>query len=130
MSIQRNFLWGGNFERKTIAWVRWGEVCKPKKSGGLGIKDLQLFNLSLLGKWLWRIVGGEKALWLEVLNLRYGVRDSGMRNISCIQEGTSSSVWWRDLCSIERENHVATSWFNQEDWRGEVYTFLAGFLAW
>lgn len=62
ISIQRNFLWGGTCERKGIAWVKWSEVCRSKSSGGLGIKDIQLFNLSLLGKWLWRIARVEKSL--------------------------------------------------------------------
>lgn len=30
--------------------VTWNKVCKPKKEGGLGIKDLELFNISLLSK--------------------------------------------------------------------------------
>lgn len=54
--LQRNFLWGGNEERRKIAWVSWEVVCKPKEKGGLGLRDLNLFNLSLLGKWSWRLL--------------------------------------------------------------------------
>lgn len=52
--IMRNFLWGGDGELQKIAWVKWSKVCLPKEVGGLGIKDLGLFNRSLLGKWWWR----------------------------------------------------------------------------
>jgi hypothetical protein len=49
--IQRQFLWGGVAGGSSkIPWVRWEEVCRPKKEGGLGVKNLMLFNASLLAK--------------------------------------------------------------------------------
>jgi hypothetical protein len=30
-------------------------VCKDKEAGGLGIEDLERFNLTLIGKWDWRL---------------------------------------------------------------------------
>jgi hypothetical protein len=34
--------------------VNWAKVCEPIQSGGLRVKNLKIFNQSLLGKWLWR----------------------------------------------------------------------------
>jgi hypothetical protein len=45
--IQREFLWGGVGGRK-IFWVKWSVVCKEKKQGGLGVRDVRIVNLSLL----------------------------------------------------------------------------------
>lgn len=45
---------------------------KPKIEGGLEIKNLELFNLTLLSKWRWRILKEPNSLWLEVLMNRYG----------------------------------------------------------
>lgn len=48
--LQRHFVWGGAVGwNKRIAWVSWEVVCNPKEKGGLGIKDLEKFNLALLG---------------------------------------------------------------------------------
>jgi hypothetical protein len=56
VKIQRNFLWSGLSERKKMCWVKWKDVCRPKKDGGLGIRDLQVMNISLLAKWRWKLL--------------------------------------------------------------------------
>jgi len=54
--IQHRFLWGGGLDHKKIAWIKWEAVCLPKEKGGLGIKDIDTFNLALLGKWKWNLM--------------------------------------------------------------------------
>jgi hypothetical protein len=51
VSLQRNFLCGGLSMRCRIRWVKWSDICKPKRNRGLGVRDLRVFNLSLLAKW-------------------------------------------------------------------------------
>ncbi|XP_058771631.1 uncharacterized protein LOC131644997 [Vicia villosa] len=65
-TIQSNFLWGGEEEKKKIHWVGWKGVTRPQEKGGLGIKNIGDFNLALLNKWRWRIAQGNKSMWLEV----------------------------------------------------------------
>lgn len=38
---------GGVGGGRTINWVRWSLVCKPKKEGGLSVQDVRVVNLSL-----------------------------------------------------------------------------------
>jgi hypothetical protein len=82
-------------------------VCQPKKRGGLGIKNLELFNSSLLCKWKWRCFIDKEAPWRELLEYRYG---AFANNFLC---GTvrlkKSSIWWRDLWSLGGEND--SGWF-------------------
>jgi hypothetical protein len=52
--IQSNFLWGGFGEEFKYHLVKWLKVCTLIKEGGLGIRNLLVFNRALLGKWLWR----------------------------------------------------------------------------
>lgn len=50
IKIQRDFLWGIKDDSRGMYWVTWDNVCKPKKEGGLGIKNLELFNNAILSK--------------------------------------------------------------------------------
>jgi hypothetical protein len=40
----RNFWWGDEHKRKKIHWLAWDKIIKPKLRGGIGFRDLALFN--------------------------------------------------------------------------------------
>jgi hypothetical protein len=69
--IQRNFIWGGGTEDKRLCWVKWDQICRPKDEGGLGVKNLETFNRSLLSKWKWRFIQEGEAIWANLLQFRY-----------------------------------------------------------
>jgi hypothetical protein len=52
--IQKAFLWGGIGDEAEFHLVKWNKICTSLHSGGLGIHNFIQFNLTLLGKWLWR----------------------------------------------------------------------------
>ena len=43
-----------------------------KKKGGLGIKDINNFNVALLGKWKWNLLQHQGKLWAKVVESKYG----------------------------------------------------------
>lgn len=49
------FLWSGEKEKQKYHLVAWSTVCRPKDLGGLGVSDLELMNIALLAKWLWKL---------------------------------------------------------------------------
>jgi hypothetical protein len=51
----RGFMWASNSGKWKYHLVQWNHVCKPKKEGGLGIKNLTKFNISLMRKWWWKL---------------------------------------------------------------------------
>jgi hypothetical protein len=49
-SIIARFWWRGNLNKRTMHWLAWDKLTKPKSCGGMGFKDLEIFNLAMLGK--------------------------------------------------------------------------------
>jgi len=62
---------GGGEDCRKISRVNWQSVCVPKADGGLIVRRLRGFNLSLLGKWCWRMLVDNEGLWYQVLKARY-----------------------------------------------------------
>jgi hypothetical protein len=64
------FLWSGDKNRRKYHLVSWLVVYLPKDQGGLGIMNLDIMNISLLSKWLWKLFN-EKGDWQNLLHHKY-----------------------------------------------------------
>nr|KYP58785.1 Putative ribonuclease H protein At1g65750 family [Cajanus cajan] len=106
IKIQRAYLWGGEEDSRKVAWVSWDKICRPKQNGGLGIKNIKLFNESLLGKWRWNLFHQQGKLWANILKSKYG----GWEILGGAEDGHNESIWWRDLKKI-CGGGAESSWF-------------------
>ncbi|GKF63090.1 hypothetical protein Tco_0183144 [Tanacetum coccineum] len=61
-SLRSNYFWGGNSEKRKMAWINWDVVMASHSQGGLDIGSLVGFNLSLLLKWKWSFAHDEDSL--------------------------------------------------------------------
>jgi hypothetical protein len=77
--------------------VKWDKICKSKKNGGLGIKNLRKMNINLLLKWWW-LLECEDELWQEIVRLKY-VKQSP---ICLIPHRLDDSPLWKDLLKIRQ----------------------------
>ncbi|KAL6641391.1 hypothetical protein ACP70R_019572 [Stipagrostis hirtigluma subsp. patula] len=69
---RRGFLWKGHDIREARGGrclVNWKLVCRPKKYGGLGIKDLDRFGRSLRMRWYWNMWSTLEKPWKSVIKL-------------------------------------------------------------
>lgn len=49
--ICAGFWWGSTLEKKKKAhWLGWNKICVSKELGGMGSRDLVLFNKAILAK--------------------------------------------------------------------------------
>jgi hypothetical protein len=52
-------------------WLSWDKLTASKCQVGMGFKDLECFNIALLGKQAWRLVMNPNSLCARVLQSRY-----------------------------------------------------------
>jgi hypothetical protein len=45
--LMRRFWWGEEVGKRKIHWTSWDKLLMPKSFGGMGFRDLQLFNQAL-----------------------------------------------------------------------------------
>jgi len=59
------------------------------------VRRLYEFNISLLGKWCWRMLGENDRLWYRAIKVRYRKEGGRLK-----EGGRQSSLWWRMMCCI------------------------------
>lgn len=60
------FWWGSSHDKKKIHWMNWDALCKSKEEGGLGFRNLHLFNLAMLAKQAWRVIQNPSSLISQI----------------------------------------------------------------
>ena len=92
-SLCANFWWGSSRVRKAIHWVSWDKLCVSKALGGMGFRNLKMFNQAMLAKVGWRIIDNPGSLLSRVLKGKYfpncDFLDAGVKR--------SGSFVWRSL---------------------------------
>jgi hypothetical protein len=93
-SMVRKFWWGSKNGERKAAWVSWESMTMPKYRGGLGFRDIELFNLALLARQVWRILIDPESLSARVHKAVY------FPNCNVLEATLDSrpSQIWRSLC--------------------------------
>eukprot|EP00253_Pinus_taeda_P029078 PITA_29078 len=92
-TIQRTFLWSGNFERKKWAPVAWNKICKPKQLGGLNLQDPSTINRACGAKLWWRWLKEPNLPWARHWKEKYAPRHSTQHLIRMQEQPEGSPIW-------------------------------------
>ena len=93
--IQRDFLWGeGSLERK-FHLINWKSICHSKEKGGLGSRNLSIFNKALFRKWSWRFTMEDSFMWKSVINMKYGTMERGW--FPPLPKGYNGVSLWKEI---------------------------------
>ncbi|XP_026447095.1 uncharacterized protein LOC113347631 [Papaver somniferum] len=67
-AIQRDFFWNKEeYKSKGFYYFAWDAVNKPKELGGMGFKNMEIFNMAMLTKIAWRLVSEPNSLWSNTM---------------------------------------------------------------
>ena len=92
-SIIRKFWWECKQGQRNPSWVSWDVMMRPKHLGGLGFRDLELFNLALLARQAWRLFMEPSTLSARILKASY-FPDCSLQDA---QLGARPSQIWRAI---------------------------------
>lgn len=85
-----NFWWGEVPGTKKMHWIRKEILLKQKLEGGLGLKNMESFNLALLAKQGWNLLQNSESLLAKVLKSKYYPQCD---LLSAPEKHNSSFVW-------------------------------------
>ena len=97
-SIMSDYWWRNSKASRGMHWKSWEALSSPKEKGGLGFKDLEAFNIALLGKQLWRMITHPESLFARVFKRRY-FRNSDPLNAPM---GSRPSYAWRSMHAAQQ----------------------------
>jgi ribonuclease HI len=69
--VIRKFWWGETRGKRKTHWIAWDKFTKAKGEGGLGFRDLKIFNQALLARQAWRLIDRPESLCARVLKAKY-----------------------------------------------------------
>ena len=97
-SMATNFWWGQRGVERKVHWLSKCHLSRGENFGGVGFRDLHLFNKSLLARQGWRLVWYPNSLVSRVLKAKYyphhSFLDSTIKN--------NDSFIWRSICESKK----------------------------
>ncbi|XP_056692042.1 uncharacterized protein [Spinacia oleracea] len=69
--IKIAFLWSGHAYCHRPSNISWEKVYCDKQTGGLGFKDVLLWNVANMGKYVWALVTKQDNVWIKWVTLVY-----------------------------------------------------------
>ncbi|XP_056698292.1 uncharacterized protein [Spinacia oleracea] len=69
--ICRSYLWHGSYDDGRPGAVAWDKLCWPKSHGGLGFRNLLLWNQAAMGKLAWAVAKKQDNLWVRWVHAVY-----------------------------------------------------------
>ena len=87
------FWWAQQENENKMHWISWEWLCSRKKKGGMGYRDLHLFNLAMLARQGWRLIVELDSLCAQVLRAKYYPNG----DLLGVKEKSGISYSWRSL---------------------------------
>lgn len=92
------FLWSGDITEHFVPKISWQASCLPKEKGGLGLRNVSIWNHSLCLRLIWTLYYGSNSLWAA------WVKENRIQNIILLAIDSSSHTSW-NLRAVQSLRH-------------------------
>ena len=106
IKVIRKFWWGQHGDKQKIHWQKWDDLTKSKVAGGMGFRDLALYNDSLLAKQAWRLLQDRSSLFYEVFKAHFFLNCTIMEAFDC----RNGSYAWKSMLLGHEVINQGTCW--------------------
>ncbi|KAJ3707828.1 hypothetical protein LUZ61_011533 [Rhynchospora tenuis] len=96
-SLARKFFWGKTQKNRFLSMIAWDKITIPVTEGGLGVKDLNIFNNALMLKMVWRIASNQNNLWVQIIKDKY----CGIKGFWGSSNTKGCSLFWKNLQKLK-----------------------------
>jgi hypothetical protein len=100
------FWWGSTREQHKIHWKARKDLFQPKFKGGLGFRDMFLFNKAMLAKQVWRLHSDPNSLVGQCFSAKYYPNTNIFQSI----QGRQSSYAWQSIHQAIELIHKGSCW--------------------
>ncbi|XP_026384091.1 uncharacterized protein LOC113279629 [Papaver somniferum] len=104
--IQCSFWRGHEMDVKKLHFINWEKICKSKDDGGLGIRDMEKVNKSLMCKLVWRFLNDKSSMWVQLLTAKY-LKGSSFWNAKDVNHSSST---WRGMLQVREYMESNVCW--------------------
>ena len=66
-----HFSWNNHEDKGKYHLANWQVVVQKREMGGMGIPNLQHFNMCLLASWVSRYYLNDNVLWRKIVDFKY-----------------------------------------------------------
>jgi hypothetical protein len=98
MKLIRDFWWGTERGKRKTHWISWDIMMRSKPHGGMGFRDMRLFNQALLARQAWRLITRPDSLCARVLRAKYYPQGN---LIDTVFTGKPSPTWCAIVYGLE-----------------------------
>lgn len=92
--ICRDFIWGSTVDAKKRHLIAWDRLCCPKDEGGLGFRNLKIFNKAHMMKLAWSMLIHQDKLWVRIMKAKYSC---SLYHVPKFYHKAKSTSTWRAI---------------------------------
>ncbi|XP_062081350.1 uncharacterized protein LOC133786265 [Humulus lupulus] len=119
-AICRAFLWKAESKFLGPGLVGWETLCKSKREGGLGFRNVLEWNKEAIGNYIWAVATKQDNLWIKWVHHVY----LGTADWWSYEAPSASSWYWKQIVNVKNSFKQLV---DTQEFQSEAYQIKKGY---